>query len=169
VFLKPQLVITKPGDDDMESPDEESFGGPSGSAAIDAPVPAGTEATMLLRSYCVELHKLAPHPKTYYKFAEEAEQKKYAPQRPLVDRAYHMLLARQLTLPPGQSLDALVQWMLWADIEKMSHKQFRDEFFTLVKHNYEAQKKKWDKNAEKEVEQMEEDLWNTAQKVINAK
>jgi len=168
VYLKPLVGVAperneQPPEDDAE----EIATGPREGVALEAAVPAGSETTMMLRSFCVELHKLAPHPKTIYKFADEGDQEKYAPNRALVDRAFHMLLTRQITLPPNLSLDNIVQWMLWAHIEQMNEKRFRDEFIDLVKKNYEAHKQKWDKEAEKRTEQMAQDCWMTVQKVLN--
>jgi hypothetical protein len=80
-----------------------------------------------------------------------------------------MVLTREITLPPGQSMDSLVQWLLWKNIEGLSERAFRDEVLRLIKINHEAQKKKWDKNAEHEAERIAQDLWNNVQKVLNAK
>lgn len=160
LFLKPALAVS--GNPAPRPAGANAF------VAGSATAPAGSEATMMLRSYCVELHKLAPHPKTVYKFADAGDQKKYAPNRELVDRAFHLVLTRQITLPPGQTMDSLVQWMLWKNIEGLDEKRFHEEFFDLVKKNYEAQKK-WDKNAQQDVEKLEQDLWNNTQKVLTAK
>jgi hypothetical protein len=157
VYLKPNLELLRnpaPREDGPESSEEELIA-----------MPAGTEGTMMLRSFCVELHKLAPHPKSVYKFADAGDQKHFAQNRALVDRAFHMVLTYQITLPPGQTMDGLVQWLLWKNIEGLDEKKFHEEFVGLVKRNYEAQKKKWDKDAEHEVERMEKDLWNNIEKV----
>jgi hypothetical protein len=161
VYLKPSLEI-------LRNP-ELHLGGPDSSEEGSLAVPAGTEGTMMLRSYCVELHKLAPHPKSIYKFADEGDQKRFAPNRVLVDRAFHLVLTRQITLPRGQAMDSLVQWMLWKNIEGMDAKKFHEEFSGLVKKNYEAQKKKWDKAAEQESERLEKDLWTNIDKVLAGK
>jgi hypothetical protein len=139
------------------------------SARATVETPPGADASMMLRSYCVQLHKLAPHPKTVYKFADAGDQKKYALNRELVDRAFHMVLTREITLPSGQSMDDLVQWLLWKSIEGLSEKAFKDEVLRLIKINYENQKKKWDKNTEHEAERVAQNLWDNVQKVINAK
>ncbi len=163
VFLKPGLSLNDGNGSDDSLPGGASLVPVSARTTLVAA--AGTDATMMLRSYCVQLHKLAPHPKTVYKFADSAEQKKFAPNRVLVDRAFHMVLTRKITLPPGQSMDTLIQWLLWKNIEGLTEKTFRDEFFHIVKTNYDAQKKKWNKDAERETERLEQDLWNNIQKV----
>ncbi len=143
--------------------------GPNDEETASMAVPAGTEATMMLRSFCVEFHKLAPHPKSIYKFADAGDQNRYAPNRALVGRAFHMVLTHQIALPADQQMDSLVQWLLWKNIEGLNEKKFHEEFFGLVKRNYEAQKRKWDKAAERDILKMEQGLWNNIQKVLAAK
>ena len=46
---------------------------PPGALGSGPAAPVGGEASMPLRSFCVELHKLAPHPKTEYKIGDESD------------------------------------------------------------------------------------------------
>lgn len=164
VFLKPTLNLNGVS---APHPEGDGTGLVPVSMRTSVVAPAGTDATMMLRSFCVQLHKLAPIPKTAYKFADTADQQKYSPNRVLVDRAFHMVLTRKITLPPGQSMDNLVQWLLWKNIEGLNEKTFHEEFFHIVKGNYEAQKKKWNKDSERETDRLEQDLWNNIQKVLS--
>jgi hypothetical protein len=112
---------------------------------------AEAKATMMLRSYCVELHKLAPHQKTEYKFADGDDQRDLGQHYTILDRTFRLVQTKQLTLTPSNGLDSVIQWSLWARIEKLDEKKFLDEFTKLVHKNYDAQKRKWDKAAETEV------------------
>lgn len=128
--------------------------------------PTGGEVTAPMRSYCVELHKLAPHPRTEYKFAKEDDQKKFAAHLPVLQRALELYYTRQLPSAAGHQFDSILQWSLWAKIEKMAQKEFMEEFTKLVHKNYEAKKMKWDKDAQKKVEASGQDLWKLVQIVL---
>jgi FecR protein len=129
--------------------------------------PTGGEASMPLRSYCVELHKLAPHPKTEYRFGDEADQKELGPNRPIVDRTFSLVQTGKLQLPPDHQLDNVIQWSLWSKIEGMDQKKFHEEFMKLVQKNAEIQKRKWDKPAEKQAEASGQQLWRLVQTVLH--
>ena len=117
-----------------------------------------------LRGFCLELHKLAPHPQTEYKF-DEGKEEKLAPNLKVMEaaaRLYHTGEAK----PARHGLDALTQWSLWASREKLDAKQFREEYIGLGKKNYKALKKKWDKNVERVAEGFVDDLWPSVEKVV---
>ena len=123
-----------------------------------------SEMEFTLRGFCLELHKLAPHQKTEYKF-DEGKEEKLAPNLKLMEsaaRLYHTGQARPSTHP----LDSLTQWSLWASREKMDAKEFRKEFVALVKRNHEIMKKKWDKNVQRAAEASADDLWTSVEKVL---
>jgi hypothetical protein len=122
--------------------------------------------TVPMRAYCVELHKLAPHPQTRYKFANEDHQKKFTEHLPVMQRALELYYTRQLPSAAGHQFDSILQWSLWAKIEKMAQKEFMEEFTKLVHKNYEAKKQKWDKEAQKKVEASGQDLWKLVQIVL---
>jgi hypothetical protein len=131
-----------------------------------APVaPAGGEATVHMRSYCVELHKLAPHPKTEYKFGDEEDQTKLGVNLPVLQRALQLWRTGQIDLK-GQAIDSVIQWALWATIEKMSEDEFMKAYMGLVRKNYENQKKKWDKDVETRMQASGEDLWRLVHVVL---
>jgi hypothetical protein len=129
--------------------------------------PDGKEVVFTLRGYCLELHKLAPHAKTSYKFADAGDMQKMAPSLKVMETANKLAAMRQLG-SQMHTLDSIVQWSLWASREKMNAKEFREEFFKLVEKNYEGQKKKFDKNAKANTEKMVSDLWPLVQKVLTA-
>ena len=123
-----------------------------------------SEMEFALRGFCLELHKLAPHPQTEYKF-DEGKEEKLAPNLKVMEaaaRLYHTGQAR----PARHGLDALTQWALWASREKMDAKKFREEYIGLGKKNYKALKKKWDKNVERAAEGFVDDLWPSVEKVV---
>lgn len=123
-----------------------------------------SEMEFTLRGFCLELHKLAPHQKTEYKF-DEGKEEKLAPNLKVMEaaaRLYHTGQAR----PARHALDGLTQWALWAAREKMNAKEFHKEFLELVKRNYEIQKRKWDKNVQRQVEASADDLWPNVEKVL---
>jgi hypothetical protein len=123
-----------------------------------------SEMEFTLRGFCLELHKLAPHQKTEYKF-DEGKEEKLAPNLKVMEsaaRLYHTGQAR----PARHSLDAMTQWALWASREKMDAKKFREEYVGLGKKNYEIMKKKWDKNVQREAEALADDLWPNVEKVL---
>jgi hypothetical protein len=130
---------------------------------------AGTDVkvTMMLRSYCVELHKLAPHQKTEYKFADEDDQRDLGPNYTILDRTFRLVQTKQLTLTPAHGLDSIIQWSLWTRIEKLDEKKFLDEFTKLVHKNYDAQKRTWDKAAEKDVDGSGRQLFKLVSTVLS--
>ncbi len=146
-----------------------SLSSPAGAAAagITTTVPPGGTATTPLRSYCLELRKLAPHPKTEYKFADADEQQKLGTNRSIVDKTFHLRQTGQLPLA-HQTLDGVIQWSLWTRLEGMDEKKFREEYFKLVRKNYDAQKKKWDKDAERLIETSAQELWGHVRTVLGA-
>jgi antitoxin component of MazEF toxin-antitoxin module len=130
--------------------------------------PDAKEVVFQLRGYCLELHKLAPHAKTKYKFADPGDQKKLtAPNLKVMEAANKLAALRQLG-SQMHTLDSIVQWSLWAAREKMNAKDFREEFFKLVQKNYEGQKKKFDKDAKANTDKMVKDLWPLVEKVLAA-
>jgi len=139
---------------------------PAGALASGPAAPVGGEAGMPLRSFCVELHKLAPHPKTEYKIGDESDQAGLGANRAIVDRVFTRVQTGQLRLPPGHPMDSVIQWSLWCKIEGMDEKKFHEEFTKLVHKNYEAQKKKWDKNAEHQTEEASRSLWSAVSEVL---
>jgi FecR protein len=142
---------------------------PAGSVLASGPAvpPAMGQAEMDLRSYCVELHKLAPHPKTEYRFGPAEDQQSLGANRPVVDKVFTMMQTGALTPPAGSNMDSIIQYSLWTKIEQMTQKQFLDEYKLLVRKNYDAQKKKWDKDAEKSAETSGQGLYEAVQKVLN--
>lgn len=140
-----------------------------GSGAIMTTVAPGKEVVVPLHSFCVELHKLAPHVNTEYAFADDADQKRLGVSQPILGRVFRMTQSGQITLPPGQSMDTLIQWSLWTSIEGMNKDKFHKEYFTLLKKDYAAMNKKWDKDAEQQVESQSQNLWTNVDKVLAAK
>jgi len=123
-----------------------------------------SEVEFTLRGFCLELHKLAPHQKTEYKF-DEGKEEKLAPNLKVMEsaaRLYHTGQARPNTHP----LDSLTQWSLWASREKMDAKEFHKEFVGLVKRNHEILKRKWDKSVERAAEASADELWTSVEKVL---
>jgi FecR protein len=129
--------------------------------------PASAMAEVDLRSYCVQLHKLAPHPKTEYRFGPPEDQQSLGTNRPIVDKVFSMIQTGALKVPTGSNMDGIIQYSLWTKIEQMTQKQFMDEYKLLVHKNYDAQKKKFDKAAETAAETSGQDLYAAVQKVIN--
>jgi hypothetical protein len=140
--------------------------GASGALGAGPAAPAPSEATIPLRAYCVELHKLAPHPKTEYRIGDAEDQQKLGVNRSIVDKTFSMVQTHQLSLPSGHSMDSVIQWSLWSKIEGMEEKKFMEEFNKLVKKNYEVQKKKWDKTSEQQTEQSGHSLWGLVSQVL---
>jgi|GEM_PF-6205851 len=122
-----------------------------------------------LRGYCLELHKLAPHQKTKYKFADADEQQRLSgPNLKIVETADKMFFTGQAT-PPNASLDSLVQWSLWASREGLTDgAKFEEQYVGLVKRNHEAQKKKFDKQTREQTEEIARSFWPYVQKVLAA-
>ena len=122
-----------------------------------------------LRSYCLELHKLAPHPETRYDFADAKLQDELGPNAAFLQHIFEMVQSGALKIPPGHSLDSLIQWTLWASREGMDESKFMDAYMTLVHHNYDAQKRKWDKDAQKQMEESGKGLWPAVAMALAAK
>lgn len=130
--------------------------------------PETGETVFTLRGYCLELHKLAPHAKTKYKFADADEaQRLSAPNLKIMETANKLFFTGQVRSQMS-SLDSIVQWSLWASREKLDAKEFREQFTNLVKKNYENQKKKFDKDAKSNTEATAQDLWGAVEKVLAA-
>jgi FecR protein len=136
-----------------------------GAAPGSMAVPGGGTGSMPLRAYCLELHKLAPHQKTEYRFASHDDQRELGVNRAIVDRAFRMHSNRELTLPPTETLDGAIQWTLWASRENMSQKDFHEQYTNLVEHNYEAKKQKIDKALKEKIERSGQDLWTLVQTI----
>ncbi|MDP9267031.1 MAG: hypothetical protein M3P27_01740 [Acidobacteriota bacterium] len=147
---------------------------PAQGASGDLPVmyflpPEAEETTFTLRGYCLELHKLAPHQKTKYKFADADEQKRLSAPNLKVMEAANKLFFTGQARPPSASLDSLVQWSLWASREGLDDgKKFEEEYVGLVKRNHEAQKQKFDKKTREQTEQTAQSFWPYVQKVLAA-
>lgn len=123
-----------------------------------------SEMEFTLRGFCLELHKLAPHQKTEYKF-DEGKVEKLAPNLKVMEAAARLYHTGAAT-PPGHALDGLTQWSLWAAREKLNAKKFREEFLKLVKRNHEVQKKKWNKDVQRAAEASADALWPAVEKVL---
>jgi hypothetical protein len=137
---------------------------------LDFFVPAEThDIDFPLRGYCLELHKLAPHQKTKYKFVDPDEQQRLsAPNMKIMETADRLFFTGQAN-PPNASLDSLVQWSLWASREGLSDgKKFEEQYVGLVEKNYKAQDKKFDKKTKENVEQIARGFWPYVQKVLAA-
>jgi len=133
--------------------------------AMNFTVPANGEVSIPLRSYCLELHKQAPHPKTEYKFADADDQQKLGLQRKMIESGLRLALTGKFKPGKWSALDSVIQWSVWADREGMDFGKFREEFLKLVEKNYKSQKKKWDKQAKAEVEAGAKELWDAVQLV----
>ena len=130
--------------------------------------PEGEESTFTLRGYCLDLHKLAPHPKTKYKFAEGDDQQRLGQNFKIIETANKLFFTGKAQ-PPNASLDSLVQWSLWASREGLKdEKEFVEQYRGLVERNYEAQKKKFDKNTKQQVESVAHGFWPYVQTVLQA-
>jgi hypothetical protein len=123
-------------------------------------------ASRAMRSYCVNLHKHAPHQNTDYTFAGDDEQQRLAPLRPVIDRTFLRVQTGALVLSGGHSVDAVLQWSLWTVLERMNDRKFMEEFSALVRKNLEAQKRRWDAAARKDVDTSGRALWTLVQGVL---
>ncbi|HTK94481.1 MAG TPA: FecR family protein [Terriglobales bacterium] len=132
--------------------------------------PEEEETDFVLRGYCLELHKLAPHQKTRYKFADADEQERLsAPNLKVMEAATKMFFSGQGPPPNLAGLDSLAQWSLWASREGLTDpKKFSEEYVGLVKRNYEAQNKKFDKKTKEQVENVAQQFWPFVEKVLQA-
>jgi hypothetical protein len=137
------------------------------SVGTEQEVEPGGEITFTLRAYCLQLHKLAPHQKTKYEFEDPQKQAEMADDRALIDVTTRLYHTGQIQ-SSMHGLPTIIQWVLWAFREKMDAKSFHEEFFKLVRKNMEARKEKWNKDTERNVEAMEQDLWTNVQKVRQA-
>jgi hypothetical protein len=129
--------------------------------------PTSRSATVPLRSFCVDLHKLAPHQKTEYRVANPSEQEKFAPDQRIIGQTIQMLQSGQIH-PGSLSVDGIIQWSLWVHIEKLKEKEFTEELTKIARKNVEAQKKKWDKQTEKAVEASARELWHIVDTILRA-
>jgi hypothetical protein len=130
--------------------------------------PDEPEQVFTLRGYCLELHKLVPHPKTKYKFAEDDEQQRLGQNFKIVETANKMFFTGKAQ-PPNASLDSLVQWSLWAAREGLNDdKHFTEQYVGLIERNYEAQKKKFDKKSKQDAENVAHGFWPYVQTVLQA-
>lgn len=132
-------------------------------------VPENSRISTPLRSYCLELHKLAPHAQTEYKFASSADQKALNSNGALVSRVFRMVQSGAVKLPEGQPMDGLIQWSLWTRIEGLDGKKFGEEYLRLVKKRFEVDKKKFDKQAEQETNKQAQELYAAVSTVLAAK
>jgi hypothetical protein len=119
-----------------------------------------------LRGYCLELHKLAPHPSTKYEFAGHDEVEHFDPNRRLLGKAYQMYAAGQIDRQ--YSMDGLAQWTLWASREGMDAKKFREAYVALSHQNYDSRKEKWNKEAERKAADFADGFWKEVDKVLTA-
>lgn len=142
---------------------------PRKAVAAGPAAPSEGEVSVPLQSYCVELHKLAPHPKTEYRFGDASDQEHLGNNLDVLERAHWLFQTQQLKVPQGHSFDSIIQWSLWTKIEGLDEKKFQEEFLKLVHKNYDAQKKKWDKSTEKEMEGFGRTLWQSVQTVLTSK
>jgi FecR protein len=133
------------------------WGGGAESSTVTAPI----------RAFCVDLHKLAPHQKTEYRVANAGEQEKFSSDQPIIGQTMHMLEAGQIT-PGAQTIDGIIQWALWVHIENLNEKEFHKEFFKIVERNFQAQKKKMDKDTKRTVENLSRDLWTKVDAILRA-
>ncbi|MGH9580096.1 MAG: FecR domain-containing protein, partial [Terriglobales bacterium] len=114
--------------------------------APSAPAPGGMHFTVpesgqlefTLKGYCVELEKLPPTRNTEYRFAPPGESSRMEETRQVMHNAYRLFLTREAR-PTMSPLDSLVQWSVWAFLEKMDEKEFRKKFLELVEKNLKAQ------------------------------
>ena len=130
--------------------------------------PATNDIDFTLRGYCLDLHKLAPHQKTKYKFADADDQQRLGQNLKIVETANKLFFTGKAQ-PTNASLDSLVQWSLWAAREGLNdEKHFTEQYVGLVERNYQAQKKKFDKNTKQQVEDVAHGFWPYVQTVLQA-
>jgi hypothetical protein len=132
-------------------------------------VPENGRVSIPLRSYCLELHKLAPHAKTKYHFAKAADQQALGPNRSIISRVFRMVQNGSVKLPRGQPMDGLIQWSLWTTREGLDGRKFGEEYVRLVKKHFEVEKKKFDKQAEQETNKQAQELFAAVSTVLAAK
>jgi len=109
--------------------------------------------------------KLAPHPKTEYRFGDEEDQAKLGGNLPVLERTLQLWRTRQIDLK-GQAVDNVIQRALWVRIEKMSEDEFTKAYIDLVRKNFEKQKMKWDKAEETRMLASGHDLWARVEVVL---
>ena len=129
-------------------------------------VPPGGSLDFELRGFCLELHKLAPHPSTKYEFSGEDEVEHFDPNRRLLGKVYQMYFEHQLD--PQYTRDGIAQWTLWASREGMDEKKFREAYLDLSHKNYEARKEKWNKEAEQKARAFADAFWVQVNKILTA-
>ncbi len=125
--------------------------------------PGAKDQVHLMRAYCMELEKLAPHARTEYQVSGEDEQRLYGWRRPIVDNGFSLVAMKRLVSTTGHTVDSLIQWSLWTRIEGLDERKFAEEFTKLVRKNYEAQKKRWDDAAKKTTAASAADMWKLIQ------
>ena len=118
-----------------------------------------------LQGFCLELHKLAPHPSTKYEF-DEGEVEHFDPNRRLLGKVYQMYFEHQLD--PQYTLDGIAQWTLWASREGMDEKKFREAYLDLSHKAYDARKEKWNKEAEQKAHAFADAFWVQVNKILTA-
>ncbi len=82
------------------------------------------EVIIPVPSYCLDLHKLAPHPQVVYKFADENKQRELGKYGEVGNRIFRAVQSREVQLPPGVSLALGKQWTSWALREGLDAKKF---------------------------------------------
>ncbi len=129
-------------------------------------VPEDGQLEFTLKGYCVEREKLAPAPNTQYKFAPPEETARMVESRKVMKNAYRLFLSGEAR-PKLSTLDSLVQWSVWAHLEKMDQKEFRKRFLDLVEKNLKLQKQ-WNDENKKRAEATVEELWQKVATVLAA-
>ena len=125
--------------------------------------PKPNEVLVPIRSFCLDLHKLAPHPQTAYKFADENKQKQLGPYGHISNDIFRGVQSGEVKLPPGHSLDSATQWTIWAVREGLDAKKFTEEYLHIVEKNLHAQNKKMDKDTKAKMEQSAAQLFSFVQ------
>lgn len=125
--------------------------------------PGAKDATQMMRSYCVELHKLAPHQRTEYQVSGEEDQRFIGWRRPIIDNGFRLEALRKISAASGHTIDSLIQWSLWTQIEGLDQRKFEEEFTKLVRKNYDAQKRRWDDAARKQTAASAGEMWKVIQ------
>jgi hypothetical protein len=156
VFLVPPTEDT-PGTDQEEP--RPAKGGGSEPAELKP-----NEVIVPIRSFCLDLHKLAPHPQTAYRFVDANKQKQLGPYGDISNRVFRAVQSGETKLPPGQSLDSATQWTIWAIRERLDEpKKFTEEYMHLVEKNLHAQNKKLDKETKAKMEESAAQLFSFVQ------
>ena len=99
----------------------------------------------------------------------EEQERLSAPNLKVMEAATKMFFSGQGPPPNLAGLDSLAQWSLWASREGLTDpKKFSEEYVGLVKRNYEAQNKKFDKKTKEQVENVAQQFWPYVEKVLQA-